>query len=89
MQLHPLTAPARGQFFAGTVIALSPGRITVARTTVGRPPEKRNFLINAATKLSRSLSVRSRVTVRYRRLPEGDVALEIRVHTQSKPARPS
>jgi len=79
----------RGQFFAGTVTALSPERITVMRSTVGRRPEQRAFAITSTTKMSKFVIVQSKVTVRYRHLPEGDVALEIRLHSQNKPARPS
>ena len=82
-------APVRAQFFAGIVTGLSTGKITVRRSNVGRQPEQRQFVITAATKMSRLIGVRSKVTVRYRHLPQGDVALEIRVHLQNKPPRPS
>jgi hypothetical protein len=78
---NPAPAPApRPQFFAGTVTALDPQHITVSRTLIGRSPEKRTFLIGPKTKMSKSLRVKSRVTVRYVHLPEGDVALEIQLH---------
>jgi hypothetical protein len=72
-------AQPRAQFFAGIVTELSSDQITVARNIVGRSPEKRTFLINKKTKMSKSLKVKSRVTVRYQHLPEGDIALEIQV----------
>jgi hypothetical protein len=85
------SAPAhpKAQFFAGIVTELSSGRVTVSRSLVGRPRENRCFLIRPETKLSRPLKVRARVTVRYRHLPEGDVALEIQVRSQTQPLRPS
>jgi|SRR5690349_4844323 hypothetical protein len=79
----------RAQFFAGIVTDLSRERVTVSRSLVGRPRENRTFLIRPQTKLSRPLKVRARVTVRYRHLPEGDVALEIQVRSQTRPLRPS
>ncbi len=82
----PATAPApKPQFFAGAVTALDEQHITVSRTLVGRSPENRTFLINPDTKLNRAaLKVNSRVTVRYRRIPEGDLALEIQIrHSRS------
>jgi hypothetical protein len=85
------SAPVRpkAQFFAGIVTDLSRGRVTVSRSLVGRPRESRTFLIRPETKLSRPLKVRARVTVRYRHLPEGDVALEIQFRSQTRPLRPS
>jgi hypothetical protein len=77
------------QFFAGIVTDLSKANFTVSRSLYGRPPEKRTFLIGPKTKLNRPLKIRSRVTVRYRHLPEGDVALEIQVRSQTRPLRPS
>ena len=74
------TAPAvpRPQFFTGTVLELDASHIKVTRTLVGRPTENRSFAINAATKMSKTaIKVHSRVIVRYKRMPEGDLALEI------------
>ena len=82
---HPLT---KAQFFAGTVTALDEMHITVSRTLVGHAPESRNFSITKKTKLSKSVRVKSRVTVRFRREAEEDVALEIQVHSQPRASRP-
>ncbi|MBV8808033.1 MAG: hypothetical protein JO033_05115 [Acidobacteriaceae bacterium] len=77
----PAPAPApKAQFFAGAVTALDEQHITVSRTLVGRPPENRTFLINPDTKWNKAaLKIKSRVTVRYQRMPEGDLALEIQI----------
>jgi hypothetical protein len=70
--------PPHAQFFAGTVVELDTQHIKVMRTLVGRPTESRNFAISASTKMNKSaIKLHGRVTVRYKRLPEGDVALEI------------
>jgi hypothetical protein len=75
----PTPAP-RPQFFAGTVVELDANHIKVTRTLVGRPTESRSFVINPATKMNKNvIKVHSRVTVRYKRLPEGDLALEIQL----------
>jgi hypothetical protein len=79
----------KAQFFAGIVTDLSREHVTVSRSLAGRPRENRTFLISRQTRMSRPLKVRSRVTVRYRHLPEGDVALEIQVRLQTRPLRPS
>jgi hypothetical protein len=69
----------KAQFFGGTVTELDGQHITVSRTSLGKSPEHRTFVINIKTKMSKTVKVRSRVTVRYRHLPEGDVALEISI----------
>jgi hypothetical protein len=76
--VQPAPSAPHAQFFAGTVVELDSTHIKVTRTLVGRPTESRSFVIDAATKMNRSvIKVRNRVTVRYKRLPQGDVALEI------------
>jgi hypothetical protein len=78
----------RPQFFAGTVTELDAGHITVSRTLVGHAPESRIFQITSSTKMNRSLiKVKSRVTVRYRHLPAGDVALDIQLRPSAHPPR--
>jgi hypothetical protein len=79
----------KAQFFAGIVTDLDREHITVSRALVGRPRENRTFRITRQTKTNRPLKVKARVTVRYRNLPEGDVALEIQVRPQARPLRPS
>jgi hypothetical protein len=75
---QPAPPPAHAQFFAGTVVALDANHIEVTRTFVGRPTESRSFAINATTKMNKNaIKLHNRVTVRYKRLPGGDVALEI------------
>lgn len=82
--------PPRPQFFAGTVTDLNDQHVTISRSLVGKAPETRTFMINAKTKLNRSaLKVKSRVTVRYQHLSEGDVALEIQIHPAVRSSRPS
>jgi len=80
--LSPQAAPTptipHAQFFAGTVVELDATHIKVARTLVGRPTESRSFTLVSMTKMNKSIvKLHSRVTVRYKRMPEGDVALEI------------
>jgi hypothetical protein len=78
-------APPHAQFFAGTLIELDATHIKVTRTLVGHPTESRSFVVTPLTKMNKSvIKLRSHVTVRYKRLPEGDVALEI----QPRPVLP-
>ncbi|HZS55706.1 MAG TPA: hypothetical protein VFA65_14990 [Bryobacteraceae bacterium] len=82
----PPTPPPRPQFFAGTVTAIDSDQITVSRTLVGHQPDTRSFHLTPKTKLNKtSCKVNAKVTVRYQRLPEGDVAIQVLVHPPSKP----
>ncbi len=73
-----LTKP-KSQFFAGVVTRISPGLVVVSRRIPGRAPEHRTFLITPRTKMTRGLRLRLRVTVRFQRMIEGDIALEIQI----------
>jgi hypothetical protein len=86
IDIDPPAASPRAQFFAGTVTDVSSGHVTVSRTLFGHPPEIRTFLINTKTKSNRTVRVRSRVTVRYVSMPDGDVAIEIQVRSQPRAA---
>ena len=69
----------KSQFFAGVITRLSPGLVVVSRSIPGRAPEHRTFLITPKTKMARALRLRLRVTVRFQRMIEGDIALEIQI----------
>jgi hypothetical protein len=61
----------------------------VSRKLVGRPLESRTFLIDANTRMNKaSIKVKSRVTVRYQRRPEGDLALEVQARPAARPKAP-
>jgi hypothetical protein len=80
---------AKPQFFAGAVTELDESHIVVSRKLVGRPLESRTFLIDSKTKMNMSvIKVKSRVTVRYRRRPEGDLALEVQARPAARPKTP-
>jgi hypothetical protein len=87
-QSTPAPLP-KAQFFGGTVVQLDSQHITVSRTAAGRAPERRTFVITSKTRMSRSVRVRTRVTVRYRHLPEGDIALEIQIRPLMRTPRVS
>jgi hypothetical protein len=85
----PAQSAPKHLLFGGTVTQLDSKHITVSRTLPGKTPEHRTFLIDAKTKMSRAIKLRSPVTVRYRRLPEGDVALEIQLRPLMRAPRAS
>lgn len=88
-QQAPAPPPPKPQFFGGTVTQLDASHITISRTPPGKATEHRTFLITARTKMTKAVKIRSRVTVRYQRLPEGDVALEIRIRPLMRTPRAS
>jgi hypothetical protein len=82
---NPAAPPPKPQFFAGVVAELDEGHIKVSRSLLGKPPESRTFLVNANTKMNKTfVKVKAKVTVRYRRMPEGDVALEVQIRPPAR-----
>jgi hypothetical protein len=78
--------PAHLDFFSGIVEELPAGRVTVSRTALGKS-ESRSFLVKPETKVEGKLRTKARVTVRYRKSDEGDIAVQIIVRpaTQNPP----
>src|SRR3954465_2706832 len=73
--------PSSGvMFFHGTVTEVTGKHLIVSRTLVGHAPEKHKLLTNKKTKFNRILHVKAKVTVKYERRSEGDIALDIHVH---------
>lgn len=83
-QETPPVPPAEGQFFAGSVTALTKQKITVARSVLGKSSEVRAFVITPETRVEGSLRTRSRVTVRFVTKDEADQAVHIIVRTGQK-----
>jgi hypothetical protein len=81
------SAPAerpRGEFFSGTITALTDDKITVSRTVLGKSTETRTFVINSETRVEGKLRVKVRVTVRFATEEETDRALHIIVRNTQK-----
>ena len=70
-------------FFSGTVVELAANKVTVSRTVLGKPAEKRSFVLNSGTKVEGKLAAKTRVTVRYTGSEQGDVALSILVRDKT------
>jgi hypothetical protein len=86
----PAQPAQRHLFFAGTVTELDEQHVTVSRSVAGRAPEERRFQITPKTKMNKSaLKVKSRVTVRYQHMPDGDVALEIQIRPAPHGSKPA
>ena len=77
------TDPSYTETFAGPVVELTPAKVTVSRTTLGKT-ERRTFLMTKDTRVEGKLKVRAKVTVGFDSTEDGDVARLIVVRTNSK-----
>ncbi|HYL37370.1 MAG TPA: hypothetical protein VEV17_15755 [Bryobacteraceae bacterium] len=75
------TEPKYDDTFSGPVVEFSADKITVSRSILGRPAEKRTFLIKPDTRIEGRLRVKARVTVGFVTTDDGDVARLIVVRT--------
>jgi hypothetical protein len=82
-QQEPADKKAEETFFAGTVVELTAGRITVLKDALGAK-EKREFKLTPDTKCEGKLKTKVRVTVRYVTTDDGEVAELIIVRPAQK-----
>ena len=64
-------------FFSGNVVSVSADKVTVARRTLGLTTVTRVFLRNENTQVEGNLQAKARVTVKFEKTDEGDLALRI------------
>lgn len=72
------------QAFSGPIVELTAEKITVSRSILGKPAEKRTFLIKPDTKIEGKLKVKTKVTVGFVSSDEGDIARLIVVRSQQR-----
>ncbi len=77
--------PKYDQTFAGPILELSATKVTVSRSILGKPAEKRTFWIKEDTRIEGKLRVHAKVTVGFVTTDEGDVARLVVVRTAQKP----
>jgi hypothetical protein len=77
--------PKYDQTFSGSIVELTATKITVSRSILGKPAEKRTFWIKSDSRIEGKLRVRARVTVGYVTSDDGDVARLVVVRTSQKP----
>ncbi len=70
----PKTEPKYEDTFSGSIIELTTSKITVSRSILGKPAEKRVFLIDSDTRIEGKLHVKLKVTIGFVTSDEGDVA---------------
>ena len=94
----PKSEPAYSDTFSGPIVELyyvgesmkksrpddPVTRITVSRSILGKPAEKRTFWIKTDTRIEGNLRLKTRVTVGYIVADEGNVARLIVVRTAQK-----
>jgi hypothetical protein len=78
--------PKYDQTFSGPIVEVTATRITVSRSILGKPAEKRTFSIKSDTRIEGKLRVRVKVTVGYVTGDDGDVARLVVVRTSQKSA---
>ena len=77
--------PKYDQTFSGPIVEVTATQITVSRSILGKPAEKRTFWIKSDSRIEGKLRVRARVTVGYVTSDDGDVARLVVVRTSQKP----
>ena len=75
--------------FSGPIAELTQDKITVSRSILGKPPEKRTFWIKPETRVEGKLKLRAKVTVGFISSEEGDIATLIVVRAATPPKKPS
>lgn len=68
------TEPKYDDTFSGPIVEISPERITVSRSILGKPAERRSFWIKTDTRVEGKLKAKVRVTVGFITTDEGDIA---------------
>jgi hypothetical protein len=76
--------PKYDQTFSGPIVEVTATQITVSRSILGKPAEKRTFSIKPDTRIEGKLRVRVKVTVGYVTTDDGDVARLVVVRTSQK-----
>jgi hypothetical protein len=80
----PSAEPHYDDTFSGPIIELSAERITVSRSVLGKPAEKKSFWIKPDTRIEGKLHVKVKVTVGFVTTDEGDIARLIVVRQGKK-----
>ena len=60
--------------FSGPIVELTAERITVSRSILGKPAERRSFWIKSDTRIEGKLRAKAKVTVGFVTTDDGDIA---------------
>ena len=81
------TEPKYDDTFSGPIVEISSERITVSRSILGKPADRRSFWIKPDTRVEGKLRMKVKVTVGFVTTDEGDIARLIVVRTAQKPSQ--
>ena len=70
----PASEPHYDSTFSGPIVELTSERITVSRSILGKPAEKRSFWIKPDTRIEGKLRLKAKVTVGFVTTEDGDIA---------------
>ena len=70
--------------FSGSILQVSAVAVTVSRSILGKPAEKRTFSIKPETRIEGKLRLNAKVTIGFVSNDEGDVARLIVVRTTQR-----
>jgi hypothetical protein len=76
--------PKYDETFSGLIVEVSATKITVSRSILGKPAEKRTFAIQPDTRIEGKLRVHARVTVGFVKSDDGDAARLVVVRSSQK-----
>ena len=76
--------PKYDETFSGPIVELTATQITVSRSILGKPAEKRTFALKTDTRIEGKLKVRVKVTFGYVATEDGDVARLVVARTAQK-----
>jgi hypothetical protein len=79
---EPHSEPKYDETFAGPIVELSATKITVSRSILGKPAEKRTFWIKSDTRIEGKLRMHTKVTVGFVTTDDGDIARLIVVRSK-------
>lgn len=83
---NPKVEPSYSETFSGIIVELSASQLTISRSILGKPPEKRSFTIRPETRIEGKLRLKLKVTVGFVTTTDGDWARLI-VARPEKPAQ--
>jgi hypothetical protein len=79
--------PEYDDTFSGSIIELSPGKVTVSRSILGKPAEKRTFSLRPDTRVEGKLRLKAKVTVGFVTADEVDIARLVVVRSTQRSAQ--
>lgn len=78
--------PKYDHTFSGPIVEVTETQITVSRSILGKPAEKRTFAIHPDTRVEGKLRIHAKVTVGYVTTDDGDVARLVVVRSSQRAA---